>query len=68
MPRQTRLDAPQHGARDRQNHQVLMSNHVHLMFKSGRHDMLVVMRKLLTSYARYFNHRHNRTGHRFQNR
>jgi putative transposase len=47
---------------------VLMDNHVHLLFKSGNYGISVVMRKLLTWYAQYFNRRHNRTGHLFQNR
>ena len=47
---------------------VLMDNHVHLLFKSGKYGISVVMRKLLTWYAQYFNRRHNRTGHLFQNR
>ena len=47
---------------------VLMSNHVHLLFKSGKRGVSSVMRKLLTWYAQYFNRRHNRTGHLFQNR
>jgi putative transposase len=47
---------------------VLMDNHVHLLFKSGTRGISAVMRKLLTWYAQYFNRRHNRTGHLFQNR
>ena len=47
---------------------VLMDNHVHLLFKSGDHGISVVMRKLLTWYAQYFNRRHKRAGHLFQNR
>ena len=47
---------------------VLMDNHVHLLFKSGGIGISAVMRKQLTWYAQYFNHRHNRTGHLFQNR
>jgi putative transposase len=47
---------------------VLMDNHVHLLFKSGTYGISAVMRKLLTWYAQYFNHRHDRTGHLFQNR
>jgi len=47
---------------------VLMDNHVHLLFKSGKHGISTVMRKLLTWYAQYFNRRHNRTGHLFENR
>jgi len=47
---------------------VLMDNHVHLLFKSGDRGISAVMRKLLTWYAQYFNRRHIRTGHLFQNR
>lgn len=47
---------------------VLMDNHVHILFKSGKHGISAVMRKLLTWYAQYFNRRHNRTGHLFENR
>ena len=45
-----------------------MDNHVHILFRSGRHSISVVMRRLLTGYAQYYNHRHNRTGHLFENR
>jgi putative transposase len=47
---------------------VIMENHVHLLFKSGQQGISVVMRKLLTGYAQYFNRRHHRTGHLFENR
>jgi len=47
---------------------VLMDNHVHLLFKSGQLGISSVMRKLLTWYAQYFNRRHRRTGHLFENR
>ena len=47
---------------------VLMTNHVHLLFKSGGKGISTVMRKLLTWYAIYYNHRHKRTGHLFENR
>lgn len=47
---------------------VLMSNHVHILFKSGKEGISTVMRKLLTWYALYFNRRHHRTGHLFENR
>jgi putative transposase len=47
---------------------VFMSNHVHLLFKSGRDGISSVMRKLLTWYAQYYNRRHHRTGHLFENR
>ena len=45
-----------------------MDNHVHLLFKSGKYGISAVMRKLLTWYAQYFNRRHKRIGHLFQNR
>ena len=47
---------------------VLMNNHVHILFKSGQKGISTVMRKLLTWYAIYYNHRHRRTGHLFENR
>ena len=47
---------------------VLMTNHVHILFKSGQEGISAVMRKLLTWYALYFNRRHHRTGHLFENR
>jgi REP element-mobilizing transposase RayT len=47
---------------------VLMTNHVHLLFKSGNKGISAVMRKLLTWYAVYYNRRHTRTGHLFENR
>jgi REP-associated tyrosine transposase len=47
---------------------ALMDNHVHILFKSGRTGVSTIMRKLLTWYALYFNRRHRRTGHLFENR
>jgi REP element-mobilizing transposase RayT len=47
---------------------VLMTNHVHILFKSGGKGISTVMRKLLTWYALYYNRRHKRTGHLFENR
>jgi REP element-mobilizing transposase RayT len=47
---------------------VLMTNHVHLLFKSGGKGISAVMRKQLTWYAQYYNRRHKRTGHLFENR
>ncbi len=47
---------------------VLMNNHVHLLFKSGFKGISCVMRRLLTGYAIYFNRKHKRTGHLFENR
>lgn len=47
---------------------VLMTNHIHLLFKSGEKGISAVMRKQLTWYAQYYNRRHKRTGHLFENR
>jgi putative transposase len=47
---------------------ALMDNHVHILFKSGTYGISTVMRRLLTWYAQYFNRRHRRTGHLFENR
>ena len=47
---------------------VLMSNHAHILFKSGKDGISIVMRKLLTWYAQDYNRRHHRTGHLFENR
>ncbi len=47
---------------------VLMGNHTHILFKSGQRGISTVMKKLLTWYAIYFNRRHKRTGHLFENR
>ena len=45
----------------------LMPNHVHLLVKP-RTALATCMRRLLTSYAVYFNKRYKRAGHLFQNR
>jgi putative transposase len=47
---------------------ALMTNHVHLLFKSGKKGISTVMRKLLTWYAIYYNRRLKRTGQLFENR
>jgi putative transposase len=47
---------------------VLMTNHVHILFKSGKQGISAVMRKQLTWYAQYYNYRHRRSGHLFENR
>jgi len=47
---------------------VLMDNHIHMLFRSGQDGISAVMRKLLTWYAQYFNRRHGRKGHLFENR
>lgn len=46
----------------------LMPNHIHLLVKPLRTNLATLMRRLLTSYAIYFNKRHKRAGHLFQNR
>lgn len=45
----------------------LMPNHVHLMVKPTI-KLSTFMRRLLTSYALYFNKQYKRSGHLFQNR
>jgi putative transposase len=45
-----------------------MGNHAHILFKSGKKGISTAMRKLLTWYAVYYNRRHKRTGHLFENR
>jgi len=45
-----------------------MSNHFHLLLRTGTIPISFVMRKLLTGYAVTFNLRHRRHGHLFQNR
>lgn len=47
---------------------ALMSNHFHLLLRTGSTPVSVVMRKLLTGYAVNFNRKHKRFGHLFQNR
>ncbi len=47
---------------------ALMTNHAHILLKSGPGGLSTYMRRLLTGYAQYFNRRHKRAGHLFQNR
>lgn len=47
---------------------VLMSNHAHLLLRTGKAPLATVMRRLLTGYVVSFNRRHKRRGHLFQNR
>ena len=56
------------GTQDRIYAWALMRNHVHILFKSGQVGISSFMRKLLTWYALYYNRRHHRTGHLFENR
>lgn len=46
----------------------LLSNHFHLLVRTGRQPIFRSMKKLLTGYVVNFNLRHKRTGHLFQNR
>lgn len=47
---------------------VLMGNHFHLLLRPMLMPISKLMRKVLTGYALYFNARHKRVGHLFQNR
>ena len=47
---------------------ALMSNHAHILLRSGPKGLSTFMRRLLTGYAGSFNRRHRRHGHLFQNR
>lgn len=46
----------------------LMPNHVHLLGKDDGNNISKFMQRLNVSYSRYFNTRHQRVGHLFQNR
>ena len=47
---------------------ALLSNHAHILLRSGVAGLPTLMRRLLSGYATYFNRRHQRFGHLFQNR
>ena len=47
---------------------TLIPNHFHLLLQTGTVPIATVMERLLTGHAGYFNRRHNRQGHLFQNR
>lgn len=47
---------------------ALLSNHFHLLLRTGIAPISHVMRRLLTGHAMTFNRRHRRNGHLFQNR
>jgi len=47
---------------------ALIPNHFHLLLRTGRAPISTVMKRLLTGHAMYFNRKHNRVGHLFQNR
>ena len=47
---------------------VLMTNHAHILLRSGPEGLAKFMRRFLTGYAISYNLRHRRHGHLFQNR
>ncbi|MBW1867189.1 MAG: transposase, partial [Deltaproteobacteria bacterium] len=47
---------------------ALLPNHFHLLLRTGSAPISSVMKRLLTGHAVYFNRKHNRVGHLFQNR
>ncbi len=47
---------------------ALMPNHFHLLIRTGAQSLSDVMRKVLSGYAIYFNHRHKRKGYLYHNR
>src|SRR3989338_158317 len=47
---------------------ALMTNHAHILLRSGANGLPGFMRRFLTSYVGFFNRRHKRHGHLFQNR
>jgi REP element-mobilizing transposase RayT len=46
----------------------LMENHVHLLLHDNRDQLDQIMKKIAGSYAYYFNHKYDRSGHLFQDR
>lgn len=47
---------------------ALLTNHFHLLLRPLQKPLATFMRRLLTGYAVYFNRRHKRSGHLYQNR
>lgn len=47
---------------------ALLDNHAHILLRSGPEGISAFMRRLLTGYAIFYNRRHHRFGHLFQNR
>ena len=47
---------------------ALLTNHAHLLLRSGPDGLPQLMRRFLTGYAQAYNRRHQRHGHLFQNR
>lgn len=46
----------------------IMSNHVHLIIKAEVEELSMFMARVLADYAEYYNYKHDRNGHVFQNR
>lgn len=46
----------------------IMPNHVHMMIGSELHLLSLFMARVLAEYAFYYNYKHSRNGHVFQNR
>ena len=47
---------------------ALIPNHFHILLRTGAPPISTIMRRLLTGYALWYNRRHQRHGHLFQNR
>ena len=47
---------------------ALLPNHFHLLIRTGTRPLKWLMQHLLVRYAMYYNRRHHRVGHLFQNR
>jgi putative transposase len=47
---------------------ALMTNHAHILLRSGPYGLSRFMRRFLTGYAISYNRRHHRYGHLFRNR
>ena len=50
------------------NAYCLMRNHVHILLKDGREQIDLIMKKIVGSYAVYFNWKYDSVGHLFQDR
>jgi len=47
---------------------ALMTNHAHILLRSGMAGLSTFMRRFLSGYAVFYNRKHRRYGHLFQNR
>lgn len=46
----------------------LMTNHIHLLIKEGKEDLGIIFRRIGASYVYWYNWKHKRSGHLFQDR